>query len=64
MSESLTKVILTVITTNPNRAAGGAPVFFCNDQKEMELFAKNLEAILDGIAHRIGDDVYLIVKHF
>ncbi|MCY9405228.1 hypothetical protein MOF47_14590, partial [Bacillus spizizenii] len=43
MSESLTKVILSVITTNRNRAAGGAPVFFCNDQKEMELFAKNLE---------------------
>lgn len=63
MSESLTKVILSVITTNRNRVAG-EHLSFCNDQKEMELFAKNLEAILDGIAHRIGDDVYLIVKHF
>lgn len=63
MSESLTKVILSVITTNRNRAAGER-LSFCNDQKEMELFAKNLEAILDGIAHKIGDDVYLIVKHF
>ncbi|MGV2911597.1 capping complex subunit for YIEGIA, partial [Bacillus safensis] len=24
----------------------------------------NLEAILDGIAHGIGEDLYLIVKHF
>jgi hypothetical protein len=28
------------------------------------MYAMNLEAILDGIAHGIGEDLYLIVKHF
>ena len=30
--------------------------------KWIELLA-NLEAILDGIAHGIGDELYIIVKH-
>ncbi|WP_258729422.1 capping complex subunit for YIEGIA [Bacillus atrophaeus] len=64
MSDSLTNFVLAVITTNRNRAIGGTTIFFCEDQKEMEFYATNLEAILDGIAHRIGDDLYLIVKHF
>jgi hypothetical protein len=29
----------------------------------MDLYASSLEAILDGIAHEITDDVYIIVKH-
>jgi hypothetical protein len=29
----------------------------------MDMFAASLEAILDGIAHAITDEVYIIVKH-
>ncbi|ALC81430.1 MULTISPECIES: capping complex subunit for YIEGIA [Bacillus] len=64
MSESLEKYILAVVTTNHKRVIGGTAVFFCENDEEMALYAKNLEAILDGIAHGIGDDLFLIVKHF
>ncbi|MEC1260516.1 hypothetical protein P9D34_08675 [Bacillus swezeyi] len=64
MSESIEKFILAVVTTRRDRVIGGTSVFFCDNQEEMNTYAKNLEAILDGIAHGIGDDLYLIVKHF
>jgi hypothetical protein len=60
---TLDKFILAAITTNPNRIPSGTTVFVCEDRKEMDLYASSLEAILDGIAHEITDDVYIIVKH-
>ncbi|MBO9128255.1 hypothetical protein [Bacillus sp. 165] len=60
---SLTKCILAVITTDDSKFAGGAPLFTCESVEEMEFVAANLEAILDGIAHRLQENVYIIVKH-
>jgi hypothetical protein len=60
---SLEKFVLAIITTNKNKVAGGTAIFTCDNVKEMDEFAKNLEAILDGIAHKLSDDVYVIVKH-
>lgn len=57
------KYILAVITTNSSKIAGGAPVFTCDSKEEMEFVAANLEAILDGIAHGLGEELYIIVKH-
>jgi hypothetical protein len=57
------KLILAVITTNPNKIAGGAPIFTCDTKDEMENIAANLEAILDGIAHALSDELFIIVKH-
>lgn len=61
--DTLENYILAVITTDPNRAIGGTAVFVCKTEEEMVFYAKNLEAILDGIAHGIGDDLYIVVKH-
>ncbi|WP_226679729.1 capping complex subunit for YIEGIA [Sutcliffiella horikoshii] len=57
------KYILAVITTNASKVAGGAPIFTCETKEEMEFVAANLEAILDGIAHGLGEELYVIVKH-
>lgn len=59
----LEKYILAVITTNKAKIAGGAPIFTCETKEEMEFVAGNLEAILDGIAHGLGEDLFVIVKH-
>ena len=45
------------------KIAGGAPLFVCESTEELEFVANNLEAILDGIAHRLQENVYIIVKH-
>jgi hypothetical protein len=60
---NLEKYILAAVTTNPNKVKGGTAIFTCQSKEEMEFVAANLEAILDGIAHGLGDDLYVIVKH-
>ncbi|HEO8422293.1 capping complex subunit for YIEGIA [Niallia sp. FSL W8-0635] len=60
---NLEKYILASITTDPKKVAPGCGVFYCENTTEMEKVATNLEAILDGIAHKIGEEVYIIVKH-
>ncbi|GLH65172.1 MULTISPECIES: hypothetical protein [Bacillaceae] len=57
------KMILAVITTNAQKVAGGAPIFTCETKEEMERIAANLEAILDGIAHELAEELFIIVKH-
>jgi hypothetical protein len=57
------KVILAIITTSPHKVAGGAPTFVCQIDEEMQRVAANLEAILDGIAHALSEDLLIIVKH-
>ncbi len=41
----LESVILAVITTTPEKFAGGAPLFTCESTEELEFVANNLEAI-------------------
>lgn len=60
---NIEKFVLAVITTNPNKVGGGAPVFKCDSKQELEEVAGNLEAILDGIAHQLSEEVFIIVKH-
>ncbi|WP_423407249.1 capping complex subunit for YIEGIA [Heyndrickxia sp. MSNUG] len=57
------KLILAVITTNPKKAPSGTAVFHCDTKEEMETVAANLEAILDGIAHALTEELFIIVKH-
>ncbi|WP_407268709.1 capping complex subunit for YIEGIA [Radiobacillus sp. PE A8.2] len=60
---NIEKAVLSVITTNEKKIAGGAPIFLCDTKEEMNNVAANLEAILDGISHALSDDMYIIVKH-
>ena len=61
--DDVRKCNFAVITTTPEKFAGGAPLFTCESKEELEFVANNLEAILDGIAHRLQENVYIIVKH-
>lgn len=60
---NLEKYILATITTNPAKVAGSSSIYLCDTKEEMEQVAANLEAILDGIAHELSKDLYIIVKH-
>ncbi|AUJ26395.1 hypothetical protein CAI16_01770 [Virgibacillus dokdonensis] len=57
------KAILAVITTNSSIVEGGAPIFICETRKEAEDISANLEAITDGIAHELSEELFIIVKH-
>ena len=60
---NIEKAILAVITTNNTKITGGAPIFICETKQELETIAASLEAITDGIAHSLSDELYIIVKH-
>lgn len=60
---NIEKMILAVITTNPKKAPSGIAVFHCDTKEEMHKVGANLEAILDGIAHSLNDEIMIIVKH-
>jgi len=57
------KYVLAVITTKKEKVLFAPALFYCDTIEEMNEVATNLEAILDGIAHKITEDVYIIVKH-
>ncbi len=57
------KYILAVITTDSNKVPVAPAVFHCDTIEEMNDVGNNLEAILDGIAHKISEEIYIIVKH-
>jgi hypothetical protein len=60
---NLEKFILAVITTNCEKVKGSASTFCCDTDEEAEKVAADLEAILDGISHRLANGIYVIVKH-
>lgn len=60
---TIEKAILAVVTTNPKKVPSGVAVFHCDDEKEMYKIGANLEAILDGIAHSLTNEIMIIVKH-
>ncbi|OZM57262.1 hypothetical protein CIB95_07300 [Lottiidibacillus patelloidae] len=60
---NLEKYILAVITTSCENIKGGAPTFCCENEDEAQKVAADLEAILDGISHRLANGMYIIVKH-
>ncbi|MDQ0155233.1 capping complex subunit for YIEGIA [Robertmurraya andreesenii] len=57
------KFILAAVTTNPKKVPSGVAVFHCDTKEEMDTITTNLEAILDGIAHALSEEIYIIVKH-
>lgn len=60
---TIEKMILACVTTNPRKAPAGLAVFYCDSKEEMEQMSAILEAILDGIAHSIHEEVMIIVRH-
>ncbi|WP_071459979.1 capping complex subunit for YIEGIA [Bacillus massilinigeriensis] len=60
---TIEKCILAAITTNPKKITSGMAVFHCDSKAELESYAANLEAILDGIAHALSEELLIIVRH-
>ena len=57
------KAILAVVTTNNTKITGGAPIFICESKNELQTICAKLEAITDGIAHALSEELYIVVKH-
>ncbi|MGO4888134.1 capping complex subunit for YIEGIA [Anaerobacillus sp. MEB173] len=59
----LDKFILAVVTTKREKVSGSVVTFHCDTKDEMEVMLSTLEAITDGIAHEISEELFIVVKH-
>lgn len=57
------KSILAVLTISTKIEIQSQNLFRLQTSTEMDTFAAQLEAILDGIAHKLNEEVYIIVRH-
>ncbi len=57
--------ILAIITKNENRnkVAGGTPIFFADDEQEMEKISTLLARITLGMVHDLENGVKIIIRH-
>ncbi|PTX59888.1 hypothetical protein C8P63_11032 [Melghirimyces profundicolus] len=63
MGTTFEKTILAVVSSNREQVAGGAPLFYEKDRKQVQETAFLLEKILDGMAHELNDHTMIIVRH-
>jgi hypothetical protein len=64
MGTSLENLILAVVTTTPHKVGGGSPIFYANDEEELQKLSFTLEKIMDAMAHQLCTGTMIIVKHF
>ncbi len=57
--------ILAIITRkeNHNKVAGGTPIFFTDDEEEMERVSSLLARLTLGMVHDLENGVKIIIKH-
>ena len=55
---------LAVITTDKNmNTSGGSPIFYANDDDDLQKKALLMAKCVDGMVHQISDEVLIVVKH-
>ncbi|CAM3124751.1 capping complex subunit for YIEGIA [Paenibacillus lupini] len=55
--------IIAVVSLEPDKIGGGAPIFIAPDEAAMQQTAFLLEKILDASAHDLKNGTIIIVNH-
>ncbi len=55
--------LLAVVTMNSEAVGGDIPIFFADNQQELEQVSSTLAQILKAMVHDMGKGVYIIVRH-
>lgn len=63
MGTELEHFILAMVTTDPDKVRGSAPLFLASNPEEQQRISLLLARILGGIVHDLENGVYIIVKH-
>ncbi|HEU4964696.1 MAG TPA: hypothetical protein VFV52_12695 [Bacilli bacterium] len=62
-STVLTNYILAVCTTDRDSVGGSGPIFYCQDEEELQKTSLYLEKIMDALAHELRPGTMILVKH-
>lgn len=60
----INSVTLAVITTDKNmNTIGGCPIFYANNDDELQKRAMLFAKCVNGMVHQITDEVLIVVRH-
>ncbi|MGL5314878.1 MAG: capping complex subunit for YIEGIA [Peptostreptococcaceae bacterium] len=60
----ITEYSLAVLTTDKNmQIGGGCPIFYADDNKDLQKKAMLMAKCVGGMVHAISDNTLIIVKH-
>ena len=62
-STAVNNFILAVCTVDKNSVGGSGPIFYCQDDDELQKVSLYLEKILDAMAHELRPGTMILVKH-
>lgn len=60
---AITNCILAVCTLHRDTVGGSAPIFYCQDEQDLQQTANGLEKIMDAMAHMLKPGTVIMVKH-
>lgn len=63
MSMEIKNIILAAVTINRNNVGGAVPIFYAQDEEEMQKLAGSLANIVDGMVHELVNGTLIVVKH-
>ena len=64
MNIGITEYSLAVITTDKSiQVGGGCPIFYANDNEDLQKKAMLMSKCVGGMVHAISDNTLIIVKH-
>lgn len=58
--------ILAIVTLNEDKdklANGSTPVFYAEDEEELEYITQLISRLTISMAHDLGNGVYILIKH-
>ncbi len=64
MNVGITEYSLAIITTDKNlQVGGGCPIFYANDNDDLQNKAMLMSKCVGGMVHAISDNILIVVKH-
>ena len=64
MNIGITEYTLAIVTTDKNmQVGGGCPIFYANDNKDLQHTAMLMAKSVGGMVHAMNDKTLIVVKH-
>lgn len=64
MNIGITEFALAIVTTDKNmQVSGGCPIFYANDNKELQNQAMLISKCVGGMVHAMNNKTLIVVKH-
>ncbi|AKL95606.1 hypothetical protein CACET_c21600 [Clostridium aceticum] len=63
MEIGITELIIAVVTMHKDKVGGSAPIFYVENEEQLERMALLISKTTRGMVHDLEGGTYIIVKH-